>query len=107
MPVARVYPLYIAKVDWKGRTQDEVDAVIEWLTGYNDGELRQHLTDGTTLADFFNEAHLNPKASQITGMICGIRDEEIEDPVMQQIRYMDKLVDELAKGKSLETVLRA
>ena len=107
LPIASVYPLYVEKVEKKGRTQEELDAVIEWLTGYNDDELRQRLADGTTLADFFEEAHLNPDAIRITGVVCGVRVEEIEDPLMQQIRYMDKLVDELAKGKALEKVLRA
>jgi hypothetical protein len=107
LPMASVYPLYIEKVEKKGRTQDELDAVIEWLTGYDEAELRQHLDDGTTLKDFFDGAQLNPNADKITGVICGMRVEEIEDPLMQQIRYMDKLVDELAKGKAMEKVLRA
>jgi hypothetical protein len=102
LPMASVYPLYVEKVEKKGRTQEELDAVIEWLPGYDDAELRRHLDDKTTLAEFFDGAHLNPNASQITGVICGVRVENIEDPLMQQIRYMDKLVDELAKGKSLE-----
>jgi hypothetical protein len=105
--MATVYPLYIKKVERKGRTKDELDATIEWLTGYDESELRQHLADGTTLADFFEGAELNPNASQITGVICGVRVEQIEDPLMQQIRYMVKLVDELAKGKALEKVLRS
>lgn len=107
LPMASVYPLYIEKVEKKGRTQDELDAVIEWLTGYDEAELRRHVDEQTTLADFFEAAHLNPNASQITGVICGVRVENIEDPLMQQIRYMDKLVDELAKGKALEKVLRS
>jgi len=107
MPFATVYPLYQRKVERKGRTQDELDAVIRWLTGYTDAELREHLAAGTTLSDFFAGARLNPNAALITGMICGIRVETIEDPLMQQIRYMDKLVDELAKGKALEKVQRA
>lgn len=106
MTVASVYPLYVAKVERKGRTQDELDAVIRWLTGFDERELRRHLADGTTFADFFAEARLNPDAGLITGVICGVRVEAIEDPLMQKIRYLDKLVDELAKGRALEKVLR-
>jgi hypothetical protein len=105
--VASVYPHYVAKVEKKGRTQAELHEVIEWLTGYDETELRQHLDNGTTFQDFFAEAHLNPLASSITGTICGIRVEEIDDPLMQKIRYLDKLVDELAKGKAMEKVLRS
>ena len=104
---ASVYPLYVAKVEKKGRTQAELDQVIEWLTGYDDTALRTHLDAGTTFEDFFAHAHLNPGASRITGVVCGIRVEDVEDPLMQQIRYLDKLVDELAKGKSMDKVLRA
>lgn len=106
MTVASVYPLYVAKVAKKGRTQDELDAVIRWLTGYDEAELERHLATGTTLANFFAGARLNPNARLITGVICGVRVETIEDPLMQQIRYLDKLVDELAKGRALEKVLR-
>ena len=106
LPVASVYPLYLAKVEKKGRTQDELDAVIRWLTGYTEVELERHLAAGTTLADFFAGARMNSNAGLITGVICGIRVETIEDPLMQQIRYLDKLVDELAKGRALEKVLR-
>ena len=106
MPVAKVYPLYIAKVEKKGRTVAELDEVISWLTGFDAAELERHLEAGTTFAEFFDDAHLNPKANQITGVICGMRVEEIEDPLMQQIRYLDKLVDELAKGRPMEKVLR-
>ena len=106
MTVARVYPLYVAKVERKGRTKAEVDEVIEWLTGFDDAELADHLEAGTTFRDFFDQAHLNPRASLITGVICGIRVEDIEDPLVQRIRYLDKLVDELAKGKPMEKVLR-
>ena len=106
LPMASLYPLYVAKVEKKGRTKGELDAVIEWLTGYDNAELRRHVANGTTLTDFFEEAHLNPKAGLITGVVCGMRVEEIEDPLMQRIRYMDKLVDELAKGKPLAKVLR-
>ena len=105
--VASVYPHYIAKVEKKGRTQAELDQVIEWLTGFDETELRGHLDAGTTFEDFFAAARLNPNASLITGVICGIRVETIEDPLMQKIRYLDKLVDELAKGKAMEKVLRA
>jgi hypothetical protein len=103
---ASVYPLYIAKVEKKGRTKAELDEVIEWLTGYDETALGAHLAAGTTFEDFFAAAHLNPHASLITGVVCGIRVEEVEDPLMQQIRYLDKLVDELARGKSMEKVLR-
>jgi hypothetical protein len=104
---ASVYPLYLAKVERKGRTKDELDAVIRWLTGYDDAELHRHLADGSTFADFFAGARLNPNVGLITGVVCGVRVEAIEDPLMQQIRYLDKLVDELAKGKTLEKILRA
>ena len=107
LPLASVYPLYVEKVGKKGRTTDELDAVICWLTGYDERELKRHIAEGTTLADFFGGARLNPNASLITGVICGVRVETIEDPLMQQIRYMDKLVDELAKGRTLEKVLRS
>jgi hypothetical protein len=106
LSLASVYPLYVAKVEKKGRTKDELDAVICWLTGYDDDELGRHLAAGTTFADFFAGARLTPNATLITGVICGVRVEGIEDPLMQQIRYLDKLVDELAKGKALEKVLR-
>jgi hypothetical protein len=106
LPVASVYPLYLAKVEKKGRTRDELDAAIGWLTGYDAVELEGHLAAGTTFADFFGGARLNAKAGLITGVICGMRVETIEDPLMQQIRYLDKLVDELAKGRALEKVLR-
>jgi hypothetical protein len=101
-----VYPHYVAKVEKKGRTKAELDQVIEWLTGFDDAELANHLDAETTFRDFFDQAHLNPRASLITGVICGVRVEDIEDPLMQRIRYLDKLVDELAKGKALEKVLR-
>ncbi len=104
--VASVYPLYLAKVEKKGRTRDELDAVIRWLTGYDPCELDRHLAAGTTFADFFAGARLNPNAPLITGAVCGVRVEAIDDPLMQRIRYLDKLVDELAKGRALEKVLR-
>ncbi|MFT4211569.1 MAG: DUF2200 domain-containing protein [Microbacterium sp.] len=106
MPVARVYPLYVEKLERKGRTKPELDEVIEWLTGFDEVALRRHLDVGTSFEDFFADADLNPNASLITGVICGIRVEEIEDPLMQKIRYLDKLVDELARGKAMTEVLR-
>ena len=105
--VASVYPLYLAKVEKKGRTQEELDAVIRWLTGFDEAELERHLAAGTTFEDFFAAARLNPNAALITGVVCGVRVQEIEDPLMQQIRYLDKLVDELAKGRPMEKVIRA
>ena len=107
LPMASVYPLYVAKVEKKGRTREELDTVITWLTGYDETELRSHLDAGTTLAAFFAGARLHENAALITGVICGVRVEHIEDPLMQQIRYLDKLVDELAKGKPMEKVLRS
>ncbi|HEX6149806.1 DUF2200 domain-containing protein [Nocardioides sp.] len=105
--VASVYPHYVTKVEKKGRTQAELDEVIEWLTGFDASTLRGHLEAGTTFEDFFGEAQLNPAASSITGVVCGVRVEDIDDPLMQKIRYLDKLVDELARGKAMEKVLRA
>jgi len=105
--VASVYPHYVTKVEKKGRTNEELDQVIRWLTGFDEAALRRHLAEGTTFEDFFAEAQLNPNASLITGTICGIRVEQVDDPLMQKIRYLDKLVDELAKGKPMEKVLRA
>ena len=104
--LASVYPLYLAKVERKGRTRDELDATICWLTGYDQSELSRHLAAGTTFADFFAGAHLHPNAARITGLVCGVRVEAVEDPLMQRIRYLDKLVDELAKGRALDKVLR-
>jgi len=107
MPFASVYPLYIAKVERKGRKKDEVDEVIFWLTGYDSHSLQQQITNETSIEAFFTDApQINPNASLITGVICGCRVEEIEDELMQKIRYLDKLVDELAKGKPLEKILR-
>ena len=107
VPVASVYPHYVAKVERKGRSQDEVDQVICWLTGFDEAALRRHLAQETTFEDFFAQAHLNPQASLITGTVCGVRVESVEDPLMRQIRYLDKLVDELAKGRPLDKVLRS
>jgi len=97
----------VAKLERKGHTQAELDRVIEWLTGFDGPTLERHIADGTTFADFFADATLNPNASLITGVICGVRVEEIEDPLMQKVRYLDKLVDEVARGKVMEKVLRA
>jgi hypothetical protein len=107
MSVASVYPLYVAKVERKGRTAAELDEVITWLTGFDEQALKAHLSTGTTFEDFFADARLNPNASKITGVVCGVRVENLEDPLMQQIRYLDKLVDELAKGKAMEKILRS
>ncbi|PKM39877.1 MAG: DUF2200 domain-containing protein [Firmicutes bacterium HGW-Firmicutes-9] len=108
MPFADVYPLYILKAEKKGRTKAEVDEIIFWLTGYDADGLKEQLDRGATFTAFFDSApKLNPKREQITGMICGYRVEEIEDPLMKQIRYLDKLIDELAKGKSMDKILRA
>ena len=105
--VADVYPHYVAKVERKGRSRAELDRVIEWLTGYDEPALRERLEAGTTFEAFFAEARLHPNASLITGTVCGVRVETIDDPLMQKIRYLDKLVDELAKGRPIDKVLRA
>ena len=105
--VASVYPHYVAKVERKGRTKAELDEVIRWLTGYDQATLQELLAANTTFDEFFAEAQLNPNSSSITGVVCGVRVEDIDDPLMQKIRYLDKLVDELAKGKPMEKVLRA
>lgn len=104
---ASVYPHYVTKVEKKGRTKAELDEVIEWLTGFDESALAGHLAAGTTFEEFFDAAELNPHSSLITGVVCGVRVESVEDPLMQKIRYLDKLVDELAKGKAMEKVLRA
>ena len=106
MPFSAVYPLYVTKVERKGHTKEELDEVIHWLTGFDEAELARHLAAETTFADFFEDARLNPNAGLITGVICGVRVEEIEDPLMQKIRYLDKLVDELARGKKMTSILR-
>ncbi|USQ81114.1 DUF2200 domain-containing protein [Ornithinimicrobium faecis] len=103
---ASVYPHYVTKLERKGRTQAELHEVIVWLTGFDEATLQHHLDAETTFTDFFAQADLNPQVTQITGVICGVRVEEIEDPLMQQIRYLDKLVDELARGKAMDKVLR-
>ena len=105
--VASVYPHYVTKVERKGRTRAELDQVISWLTGFDDGALSGHLEAGTTFEEFFAEATLNPHASLITGSVCGVRVQDVEDPLMQKIRYLDKLVDELAQGKAMDKVLRS
>ena len=104
--LASVYPHYVAKVEKKGRTKEELDEVIEWLTGFDREQLDAHLAEGTTFEDFFDAATLNPHADQITGSVCGVKVQEVEDPLMRRIRYLDKLVDELAKGRPMEKVLR-
>jgi hypothetical protein len=105
--VAKVYPLYVAKAERKGRTQEEVDEIICWLTGHSRQSLADTLADGTTLEDFFAEAPaMNPARSLIKGVICGVRVEEIAEPTMREIRYLDKLIDELARGKAMEKILR-
>jgi hypothetical protein len=104
---ASVYPHYVTKVEKKGRTKADVDQVIQWLTGFDEPALKGHLAAGTTFEDFFAEARLNAHATLITGVVCGIRVEHVDDPLMQKIRYLDKLVDELAKGKSMDKILRA
>lgn len=102
-----IYPHYVAKAERKGHTRDEVDHVISWLTGYDEAGIAQVVDDGTTLEKFFEQAPAwNPNASLITGVICGIRVENIEDPLMQKIRYLDKIVDEVAGGKKMTSILR-
>ena len=105
--VASVYPLYLAKLERKGRTQDELDEAICWLTGFDEPTLVAHLAAGTTFEDFFAEAQLNPNATLITGSVCGVRVDQVTDPLMRRIRYLDKLVDELARGRPMGKVLRA
>ena len=102
-----VYPHLLAKVERKGRTKEELHRVIAWLTGYKDAALNKHIEGETTYEQFFQRAKLNPKAHLITGLICGYRVEDIENPLTQQVRYLDKLVDELAKGRKLEKILRS
>jgi hypothetical protein len=106
MNFASIYPLYLNKVEKKGRTKKELHEVIKWLTGYDEKKLKFLIEEEVNFKDFFEKAKLNPNAHLITGMICGYRVEEIEDPLIQQARYLDKLVDELAKGRKMETILR-
>ena len=107
MTFATVYPLYVAKVERKGRTRKELDQVIEWLTGFDEKALQKQIKDKVTFEQFFQRATMNPNAHLITGVICGYRVEEIENPLTQKARYMDKLVDELAKGRPMAKILRA
>ena len=106
MIFASVYPHYVAKVVKKGRSEEELYAVIHWLTGYSQADIKKHLGEKSTFETFFAQANLNPNATLITGLICGYRVEEITNPLTQQVRYLDKVVDELAKGKSLEKICR-
>ena len=107
MIFASVYPLYVTKVEKKGRTKEELDQVIEWLTGYDKKKLQEQIDKKVTFEEFFKNAKLNPNAHLITGVICGYRVEEIENKLTQQTRYLDKLVDELARGRKMDKVLRS
>lgn len=107
MTFASIYPLYLAKVEKKGRTKEELDQIIEWLTGYDDSKLQQLIEEKVTFEQFFQQATLNDNAHLITGVICGYRVEEIENPLTQQARYLDKIVDELAKGRKMEKIMRS
>lgn len=107
MTFSSVYPHYITKAEKKGRTKTEVDEIIRWLTGYSQAQLEEQIEQKTTFEKFFTEApELNPSRSLIKGVICGVRVEEVEDPLMREIRYLDKMIDELAKGKAMEKILR-
>lgn len=106
MAFSDLYPLYIKKAEKKGRTKEEVDVIISWLTGYTDKQLKEQLASGASVKDFFTKATIPPQAEKITGMICGYRVEEIEEKLTRHIRYLDKLIDELAKGKKMEKILR-
>jgi hypothetical protein len=106
--IAKIYPLYLAKAENKGRVKAEVDEILRWLTGHTQQSLEAEMAKGTNLEAFFNSApQLNPARALITGVVCGVRVENIEDPMMREIRYMDKLIDELAKGKAMAKILRA
>lgn len=107
MTFASVYPMYVIKVESKGRTKKELHQVIEWLTGFDNKKLQTLIKDKVTFEGFFQQAKLNPKVNLITGLICGVRIEDIQNPLMKQVRYLDKLVDELAKGRKMEKILRA
>ena len=107
MSFASVYPLYLAKVNRKGRTRDELHQVIKWLTGFDDGKLQELIEEKATFETFFAKARLNPNVRFITGVICGHRVEDIENPLTRQVRYLDKLVDELAQGRKMEKILRS
>lgn len=107
MTFSKIYPMYIQKVERKDHTKEEVDQVIQWLTGYSNDQLEEQINKESTMQQFFENApKINPNAEKITGVICGVKVQEIEDPLMQKIRYMDKLVDEVAKGKKMEKILR-
>ena len=106
MTFATVYPMYVQKVERKGRTKEELHQVLEWLTGFDNNKLQKLIQDKATFETFFEQASLNPNARLITGVICGYRVEEIENPLTQKVRYLDKLVDELAKGRKMEKILR-
>ena len=106
MTFASVYPMYLAKIEKKGRTREELHQVIEWLTSFDHEKLQELIQENATFETFFQQASLNPNARLITGVICGYRVEEIENPLTQQVRYLDKLVDELAKGRQMEKILR-
>jgi hypothetical protein len=106
MTFASVYPHYVTKVERKGRTKEELHQVIEWLTGFDDKKLKELIDEKVTFETFFKKANLNPNAHLITGVICGYKIEKIENPLTRQVRYLDKLVDELAKGKKMEKILR-
>jgi hypothetical protein len=107
MPFAKVYPMYIQKAEKKGRTKDEVDQIIRWLTGYTQAGLEREIKQETNFENFFGKApRLHPNTALIKGVVCGIRVEDVEDPLMQKIRWLDKLIDELAKGKAMEKILR-
>ncbi|WP_411843381.1 DUF2200 domain-containing protein [Salinicoccus sp. HZC-1] len=107
MKFSSVYPHYVTKAEKKGRTKEEVDEIIRWLTGYSQEELEEQLEKGTDFENFFAEASgMNPSRNMIKGVICGVRVEDIEEPLMQEIRYLDKMIDELAKGKTMEKILR-
>ena len=107
MTFAAIYPLYVAKVEKKGRTKDELHEVIKWLTGYDESDLKTLIDDEVTFETFFKNCTLNPNAHLIKGVICGYRVEELENPLIKMTRYLDKLVDELAKGKKMESILRS
>ena len=108
MSVASVYPHYVAKAEKKGRTKGEVDEILRWLTGHSQESLDSELANGTSFEDFFAQApRMNPSRSLITGVVCGVRVEDIEEPTMREIRYLDKLIDELARGRKMEKILRS
>jgi len=106
-PFSSVYPHYVAKVERKGRSKAELHEVLTWLTGLDEAEIQRHVTEETTFEDLFAQARLNPNTSLIKGVVCGVRVEDVEDPVMRQVRYLDKLVDELARGKAMSKILRS